>query len=238
MLHAELLEILAEILRVCQVCNIECFIQGGTAIGAMLYGEIITWDDDIDLGMTRDNYRRFLELAPQHLGSGFALQEFTNEPSTPFYFAKVSRRGQIFVESPYESLAIEQGIYLDIFPFDRIPDSPLCERWQRNEARFWINCFEGKTQWLWRWFAPSKVANPLPKSIFACAAVRLVTLLCSKGQIYRLMNHTLCRYNHRNTRRVNIVRMPLDQIDRTAVEHTVCVELGGITVPAPDRIEE
>ena len=54
-LHAELYDVLGEVVRVCNQANIPYFIQGGTAIGAHFFEDIVPWDDDIDLGMTRPN---------------------------------------------------------------------------------------------------------------------------------------------------------------------------------------
>lgn len=238
-LHSELKEILVEIIRVCQECGIEYFIQGGTAIGAFFYNDLIPWDDDIDIGMTRSEYERFLAVAPSHLGPQFVLQEFTAEPSTPFYFAKIRKRNTLFVEYPYQDSPIEQGIYVDLFPYDRIPDNAVLERLHRLSVRFWINCYEGKTLWLWRWFAPhgATISRPLPKSRLSCAMIRLVCQTKTKKQIYRRMNRVMQRYNNRPYSRVNIVRMPLDQIERKAVENPVTMLLDGIEVNAPANVE-
>ena len=51
------------------------------------------------------------------------------------------------------------------------------------------------------------------------------------------MCHVLGAYNHRDCRRVNIVRMPKDQIPRADVENTVPMSFGGLTVAAPRNIE-
>ena len=150
-LHAELLDILSEIVRVCEKCGIDYFIQGGTAIGALFNRGIVPWDDDIDIGMMRDDYERFLRFAPQHLRRGYFLEWFGTEHNTPFYFAKVKKDGTLFVEEMFRGMEIHHGIFVDIFPYDRIPDNPLLERLHRFRSRFWINCFIGKAIWLWRW---------------------------------------------------------------------------------------
>ena len=97
-LHSELVTILKEIIRVCEILDIPYFIQGGTAIGAYFDQGIVPWDDDIDLGMTRDHYNRFLKEAPAVLAKGYFLQCFDTEPDTPFYFAKVRKDGTLFVQ--------------------------------------------------------------------------------------------------------------------------------------------
>ena len=97
-LHVELYDILREVVRVAELCDIPYFIQGGTAMGAHFFEEIVPWDDDIDLGMTRENYERFLREAPKHLHPDYILQEFTTEENTPFYFTKIRKRGTRFVD--------------------------------------------------------------------------------------------------------------------------------------------
>ena len=51
-LHRELHDITREVVRVCDEANIPYFIQGGTAIGAHFFEDIVPWDDDIDLGLS------------------------------------------------------------------------------------------------------------------------------------------------------------------------------------------
>lgn len=236
-LHEELYRILAEVIRVCEVCNIPYFIQGGSAIGAFYYKGIIPWDDDIDVGMTRADYERFLREAPKHLSSEYFLEWYGSEENTPFYFAKVKRNNTLFVEEIWRHLDIHHGIFVDIFPYDRIPDNALLERCHRAEAKFWINCFMAKEVWLWRHCGTCQIDEPLPKSWISCAAIRVVTSLMSRKSIYRVMNRVLGRYNGCNTERVNIVRMPKDQISRADVENSVDMEFGPMVVKAPRNVE-
>ena len=236
-LHTELKDVLREVIRVCDAAHIPYFIQGGTAIGAHFFDDIVPWDDDIDLGMTRENYERFLSEAPALLGEGYHLQEFTTEPDTPFYFAKVRKKGTRFVESEWVGLPIEGGIYVDIFPYDRIPDNRHKERQQRSRVRFWINCFTAKSVWLWRWLGTANNGVVMPKSFISCAAIRLTTLLMSKEQIYNRLHRELTRFNGTSASRYNIVRMPKDMIAVTAIENPERRRFGDIEVWAPSNIE-
>ena len=236
-LHRELHDITREVVRVCDEANIPYFIQGGTAIGAHFFEDIVPWDDDIDLGMTRENYVRFLHEAPKLLREGYTLQEFTTEPDTPFYFAKVRKQGTKFVESEWVGLNIADGIYIDIFPYDLIPDSPAKERAQRRRVRFWINCFMAKSVWLWRWFGKANNGVVMPKSWASCLAIRLVTLLMSKQRIYRRLRRELTRYNSTDAKRYNIVRMPKDMIAREAIENPERRRFGEQELWAPSDLE-
>lgn len=236
-LHGELLDIMAEIIRVCEVCDIPYFIQGGTAIGALFNKGIVPWDDDIDIGMTRDDYERFLQLAPQYLRPQYFLEWFGTESNTPFYFAKVKKNGTLFVEEMFRNMDIHHGIFVDIFPYDRIPDNKWLERLHRFRSRFWINCFIGKQIWLWRWCGRCEIDAPLPKSFVGCFPVRVVCSLFSRERIYEKMCRVLGAYNGCDCKRVNIVRMPKDQIPRSDIENPVMMPFGGMTVRAPRNIE-
>lgn len=236
-LHKELLDIVREVVRVCDICDIPYFIQGGTAMGAHFFDGIVPWDDDIDLGMTRENYERFITEAPRHLREGYLLQEFRTEPGTPFYFIKVRKRGTRFVESEWIGLDINDGIYIDIFPYDIIPDNPKLERQQRRRVKFWVNCFTAKSVWLWRWFGKANNGVVMPKSMISCAAIRLITLIMSKQRIYEQLTKELTRYNGEPFSRYNIVRMPKDMIARTAIENLELRKFSDMELYAPSDLE-
>ncbi len=236
-LHGELKETLREVVRVCKVADIPYFIQGGTAIGSHFFDDIVPWDDDIDLGMTRENYERFLKEAPALLDKQYVLQEFTTEPDTPFYFAKVRKVGTRFVESEWVGLPIAEGVYIDIFPYDLIPDDEALARRQRRRVGFWINCFMAKSVWLWRWLGKANNGVVFPKSIISCLAIRTVSAMLSKKRIYNILNKELTRYNNTSASRYNIVRMPKDMITVDAIANLEPRKFGDLEVMAPSNLE-
>ena len=236
-LHSELKETLREVVRVCEVADIPYFIQGGTAIGSHFFDDIVPWDDDIDLGMTRENYERFLKEAPALLDKQYVLQEFTTEKETPFYFTKVRKVGTRFVESEWVGLPIAEGVYIDIFPYDLIPDDEALARHQRKRVGFWINCFMAKSVWLWRWLGKANNGVVFPKSFISCLAIRAVCVFLSKEQIYNRLNQELTRYNNTSATRYNIVRMPKDMIAVEAINNLEPRKLGDMEVMAPSNLE-
>ena len=236
-LHDELYDTLREVVRVCDKADIPYFIQGGTAIGVHFFEGIVPWDDDIDVGMTRENYERFLREAPALLDEGYVLQEFTTERDTPFYFAKVRKRGTRFVESEWVGLPIEEGIYVDIFPYDIIPDDEVMARRQRRRVGFLVNCFMAKSVWLWRWFGKANNGVVFPKSWLSCAAIRLMCATHSKERIYELLRRELTRYNDSGASRYNIVRMPKDMIAVEAINNPERRLFGDMEVWAPSNLE-
>lgn len=237
-LHTMLYQILAEIDRVCKKHDIPYFIQGGSAIGAFYNKGIVPWDDDVDVGMTRENYNRFLEVAPKELGAEYFLEWFGTESNTPFYFAKVKRNNTLFVEHIWKDMDIHHGIFVDIFPYDRVPNNKTLEKLHRFSVKFWVNCFMGKQIWLWKHCGKCQIENPLPKSWISCAAIRVVSSLLSRKAIYNKMCRVMGRYNNCETEYINIVRMPKDQIRRRYAENPVLMEFGGMMIPVPDNVEE
>lgn len=135
------LEALRAIITVCQKCNIEYFLIGGTALGAIRHNGFIPWDDDIDIGMTRDNYRRFLKEAPPILPEGYYLQTPYNDNNNPYFYSKLKINGTKFIEYCNHRINMHHGVYVDIFPFDEVPDEELLNKEQFEKVQKLIRLF-------------------------------------------------------------------------------------------------
>lgn len=120
-------EVMEVIDAICRNHDLTYFAIGGTALGAVRHQGFIPWDDDIDIGMPRKDYEAFLRYASEELPRDYFLQTFATEKKSPFYFAKIRKNNTKFVEYYLKDLDIHQGIFVDIFPFDNVPQNPtLC----------------------------------------------------------------------------------------------------------------
>ena len=121
-------EILQQIAAICERHGLCYFAIGGTALGAVRHKGFIPWDDDIDIGMPRKDYEEFLRIAAAELPENYYIQHYSTEPKSPFYFTKVRKKNTLFVEYFLKDSSIRQGIFVDIFPFDNVPEG----EWRKN----------------------------------------------------------------------------------------------------------
>lgn len=134
-LHETELEILDAIAALCEEEHLNWFLIGGSILGARRHGGFIPWDDDIDTGMLREDYDRFLEIAPKKLPPEFALISPMETPNYAPMFAKVCKRGTRFQSQEAVDAGADIGIFVDIFPRDRVADDPAIRKRQYRAAR-------------------------------------------------------------------------------------------------------
>ena len=117
------LEILDEFVRICDKHSIKYFLSDGTCLGAARHKGFIPWDDDIDVSMLRSDYEKFCEVCKTDLADAYILQNFHTEKNCGLVFAKIRKKGTIFSEDYSQHLNINQGVWIDIFPYDNVPDN-------------------------------------------------------------------------------------------------------------------
>lgn len=123
-LHGKELEMLVAFDKVCRENGLQYILDSGTALGAVRHGGFIPWDDDVDVAMPRKDYERLEMLGQSILPEGYFLQNRKTEPNYRRNCAKLRLKGTYFEEGADSQLA-ENGIYIDIFPFDNLPSSRL-----------------------------------------------------------------------------------------------------------------
>lgn len=136
-LHQVELEILDEIHRICVKHNISYFLDSGTALGAVRHSGFIPWDDDVDVGMLREDYEKFIEIANDELSPRFFLQTHEKEKNYNKFHAKIRMKNTIFPEPMVVTLS-NRGIFVDIFPFDYIDDKAPRAKAHISKSRFFM----------------------------------------------------------------------------------------------------
>lgn len=127
------LEIAKEIKRVCDELGIDYFLDSGSLLGAIRHHGFIPWDDDMDIGMTRINYEKFVKEAPFILSEKFYIQTWNSDQMYGLPFAKVRKKGTVYVEAGSERVSAESGFFVDVFPYYTYPASLSSRKRQRRK---------------------------------------------------------------------------------------------------------
>lgn len=121
-MQERMLHVYEAIDAICQRHRIPYWLSGGSMLGAVRHQGFIPWDDDLDIEMLRPDFEKLMKLLPEELPADMALQWHTTDPNYFFQYAKVrDRRSQLFERNGYDRVWKEHGIYVDIFPLERIP---------------------------------------------------------------------------------------------------------------------
>ncbi len=116
-----LLRMLKNVDAICTRHGIQYWLDGGTLLGAVRHSGFIPWDDDIDIGMPRSDYERFLKIAQSELDGDFFLQTRDTDPAYAIYQVpgKIREGASVELEHQSQDKGVEWGIYLDILPIDK-----------------------------------------------------------------------------------------------------------------------
>lgn len=115
-------EILKEIDLVCKKNDLKYSLYAGSLLGAVRHKGFIPWDDDLDICMSRDDYERFLEVWKDEEHPGFLIQNKENAEGFSQSFTKIRKDHTTFWQNGEPNDRYHLGIFVDIFPIDRIPN--------------------------------------------------------------------------------------------------------------------
>lgn len=118
----KLLKMLIELKEFLEKKEIKFFLIGGSALGAVRHKGFIPWDDDIDIGMYREDFEKFEKyLLKNQLKNimyfSIGNNKFQSEPI-----------GRVYLKSEIEKGIIKSVI--DIFPIDNVPNNWLYRKFQ------------------------------------------------------------------------------------------------------------
>ena len=107
-------EILEKVAAICEKHNIQYYLGDGTLLGAVRHKGFIPWDDDIDVLMPWEDYKRFISIAQEELGDLYFLQTNKTDPNWYRAYATVQKRGTAAIGN--KRYHAHQSIWIDIFP--------------------------------------------------------------------------------------------------------------------------
>lgn len=110
------LNILKELERLCQMHDLYYTAAFGTVIGAVRHGGFIPWDDDIDIYMKWEDYKKLEDIAAKELGSEFYFQSRKNNPQNFVYWNRIGLKNTTSIDKNLAHIHADWGICIDIFP--------------------------------------------------------------------------------------------------------------------------
>jgi lipopolysaccharide cholinephosphotransferase len=169
--HRALTEALRRVDSVCKELGVTYWVDGGTLLGAVRHHGPIPWDDDVDLGMSREELDRFVRHASELLGPRYSLQTPKDDPAIAVA-AKIYINGthirSKFAEANGLPATQHDGLYIDVAIMDPISRFAAVRRFDRGLAwlvrvRPWarqmaasptINSSKARVRWILASYVP------------------------------------------------------------------------------------
>lgn len=200
-LHRLQIEMLKDLDAICKKYNIRYFAVFGTALGAVRHKGFIPWDDDIDVGMLRDDYDKFMQVVESEIGEKYQMITPSIDPNYACCVTKFQRKGTKFLSHLAEKLNCEQCIFIDIFPFDS-----LAEDSKKRKNQYLMTLVYDRLIYLCGSAHPiipyEGIKHDLATIICWCIHYVLKLFHISVGQLYEKFEKNCIKYNGTNASEV------------------------------------
>ena len=117
------LSLLEKYIEICSKYNLRYYALGGTLLGAVRHKGFIPWDDDMDLGMPRKDYEKFVT---SYKNKDYFVDDLLINNSCWGRCGKLKCRNTILESNLKENY--KEKVFIDIFPIDGICDNKLIQK--------------------------------------------------------------------------------------------------------------
>lgn len=239
------LDLFAEFDRVCKKYNITYIASGGTMLGAVRHHGFIPWDDDMDLMMTRDQYVKLCSVASEEFSHPYFFQTEKTDVGFVRGFARLRNSNTTGIQKEELSykLPYNQGIFIDIFPMDNVPDDiadykrQVKEFLRKKQLCTYFNLIEqnivnNNVSFVERLFRR-----------FLSATIGSVSRhLGIANRYYEEAQKTCTRYNNRTTEYISLASFQIDNLKHTIratdMENIILIDFEFLQMPVIANYDE
>lgn len=223
------MDMLIEVKRICEKYQIDYFLHSGSALGAVRHQGFIPWDDDLDLGMLRKDFEKFVAVAKDELPNNMFLQYGMNDGGHVCGLLRIRDSNSTGIIKIDKDKDCNNGVYIEVYPFDCVPDNRLKARMQYICS---LVLYHGLL---------ANYYGPFSKNQVLC---KLIVKALGVDRAYKIWQGICQRYNNSDTKYVNTVALPdymregVYQIKRQWLAETQEVPFEYITAKVPVAVDE
>lgn len=229
------LDLLAELDRVCQKYSIRYFADAGTMLGAIRHKGFIPWDDDIDVTMSRADYNRLCEVAfDEFQGNYFFQTEYSDRGSLRGHAQLRNSATTGILKSEEGKRGFNQGIFIDIFPYDVVTDDKEKFMQQKKEAEKLKKKFRRCAKFT-DFYGSSSFR--FPKNLIApLAHIYYKVFKKDYDEDYAKFEEVCARYNEESSKKISLLSFSFDELHfqtREDYEEVIYVPFEFLKIPVP-----
>lgn len=208
----------------CRKNKINYWLDCGTLIGAIRHKGFIPWDDDIDIGMLRKDYDKFMKLFNLE-GSKYKFYSIENNKKFYYPIGKVLDTSTILFEPDEKGLKL--NINIDVFVYDNAPDDEV----ELNKM-FRIRDFNSKMKNI-QFFNKSFCKSSFIKEILRYILNKILYFFPKTFFLEKMIKNSK-KYNNKQTKKVgNFVGLDKFVCDKDVFNEFIDVSFEGRKFKAP-----
>lgn len=107
--------------------NLNYYIIAGSLLGAVRHKGFIPWDDDLDIGLPRPDYEKFLEFRKEWLPLNYLAENYSTMDEYKYYITRVYNKNVEVREIRGNSTETTYAS-IDLFPMDGTPNNKFLRK--------------------------------------------------------------------------------------------------------------
>ncbi len=137
-LHKCLLNITKEIDKICKENHLQYTLMGGSLIGAIRHNGFIPWDDDMDIGLLYDDYKKLISILKE-LNHPWLTFDIPGSKEYEEQFMKVYDARTTLKEMKSNRV---KGVFIDVFPI-----IPIANQMSKAKRRYYYDALLKMTRY-------------------------------------------------------------------------------------------